>query len=84
MPVIVAEIGGDQGHYTWILTSGILANTVMTALTGELADLYDKKKLFIASMVIFIVASLLCGVATSPRCSSRSACFRGLAWACRS
>lgn len=66
MPVIVAEIGGDQGHYTWILTSGILANTVMTALTGELADLYDKKKLFIASMVIFIVASLLCGVATSP------------------
>lgn len=66
MPVIVAEIGGTQSHYTWILTSAILANTVMTALSGKLADLYDKKKLFIASMVIFIVSSLLCGLAQSP------------------
>lgn len=66
MPVIVAEIGGTQSHYTWILTSAILANTVMTALSGKLADLYDKKKLFIASMVIFIVSSLLCGIAQSP------------------
>lgn len=66
MPVIVAEIGGNQTHYTWILTSGILANTVMTALSGKLADLYDKKKLFIISMVLFILASLLCGLATSP------------------
>lgn len=66
MPVIVAEIGGTQTHFTWILTSAILANTVMTALSGKLADLYDKKKLFIASMVIFSVASLLCGLATTP------------------
>jgi len=67
MPVIVAEIGGTQSQYTWILTSAILANTVMTALSGKLADLYDKKKLFIASMVIFIVSSLLCGMAQSPQ-----------------
>ena len=67
MPVIVAEIGGNQSHYTWILTSAILANTVMTALSGKLADLYDKKKLFIASMIIFIVSSLLCGMAQSPQ-----------------
>ena len=66
MPVIVAEIGGNQSHYTWILTAGILANTVMTALTGKLADLFDKKRLFIASMLIFIVSSALCGAATSP------------------
>ncbi len=66
MPVIVAEIGGNQTHYTWILTSGILANTVMTALAGKLADLYDKKKLLIISMIMFILSSLLCGLAQTP------------------
>lgn len=66
MPVIVAEIGGSTTHYTWILTSGILANTVMTAVSGKLADLYDKKKLFIFSMVLFCIGALLCGLAWSP------------------
>lgn len=66
MPVIVAEIGGNATHYTWILTSGILANTVMTALSGKLADLYNKKTLFMISMVLFCLGSLLCGLAWSP------------------
>lgn len=79
MPVIVAEIGGNQTHYTWILTSGILANTVMTALAGKLADLYDKKKLFIISMVLFIIASLLCGLAQTPEMLIAFRVIQGLA-----
>lgn len=66
MPVIVAEIGGTTTHFAWILTSGIIANTVMTALSGKLADLYDKKTLFISSMLIFCVGSVACGFAQSP------------------
>ncbi len=63
MPVIVAEIGGTQQQYTWVLTSGILANTVTTPLAGKFADLYDKKKLFLLFISIFIAGSVLSGAA---------------------
>ncbi|MFT0847662.1 MDR family MFS transporter [Actinomycetaceae bacterium L2_0104] len=65
MPVIVAQIGGNAVQYTWIITAGILANTIVTPVAGKLADLFDKKKLFIFSMVLFATASLLSGAAQS-------------------
>ena len=57
MPVIVAQIGGNAVQYTWVITAGILANTIVTPVAGKLADLFDKKKLFIFSLVINIIAS---------------------------
>ena len=65
LPVIVGEIGGTQQQYTWIVTSMILASTAVTPIAGKLADLFDKKKLLLASMVVFIVGSILAGFATS-------------------
>ena len=61
MPVIVAQIGGNAVQYTWVITAGILANTIVTPIAGKLADLFDKKKLFIFSLILFAVASLLSG-----------------------
>lgn len=75
MPVIVADIGGTQGQYTLIITTGILANTVTTPIAGKLADLFDKKKLFIAAIAIFMAGSLLAGMATS---AAMLICFRVL------
>lgn len=66
MPVIVAEIGGNQAQYAWVMTAGMLANTVTTPIAGKLSDLFDKKRLFMAGMVIFGIGSLLCGAAWSP------------------
>ncbi|MFD1505584.1 MFS transporter [Georgenia yuyongxinii] len=65
LPVIVAEIGGTQQQYTWIVTSTILASTAATPIFGKLADLFDKKKLLVASMVIFLAGSFLAGLSTS-------------------
>ncbi len=65
MPVIVAQIGGNAVQYTWVITAGILANTIVTPIAGKLADLFDKKKLFIFSLVLFTTASLLSGAAQS-------------------
>lgn len=65
LPVIVGEIGGTQQQYTWIVTSTILASTAVTPIAGKLADLYDKKKLLLASMVVFLVGSVLAGMSTS-------------------
>lgn len=61
MPVIVAQIGGNAVQYTWVVTAGILANTITTSVIGKLADLFDKKKLFIASLILFATASILSG-----------------------
>ncbi|GAA1646724.1 MDR family MFS transporter [Georgenia ruanii] len=65
LPVIVGEIGGTQQQYTWIITSTILASTAITPIAGKLADLFDKKKLLLASMVVFIAGSILAGLSTS-------------------
>ena len=65
MPVIVAQIGGNAVQYTWVITAGILANTITTPVIGKLADLFDKKKLFIASLIILATASLLSGASQS-------------------
>ncbi len=65
MPVIVAQIGGNAVQYTWVITAGILANTIVTPIAGKLADLFDKKKLFIFSLILFATASLLSGAAQS-------------------
>ncbi|WP_226925360.1 MDR family MFS transporter [Georgenia thermotolerans] len=65
LPVIVGEIGGTQQQYTWIITSTILASTAITPIAGKLADLFDKKKLLLASMVVFIGGSILAGLSTS-------------------
>jgi EmrB/QacA subfamily drug resistance transporter len=65
LPVIVGEIGGTQQQYTWIVTSSILASTALTPIAGKLADLFDKKKLLLGSIVIFALGSLLAGLSTS-------------------
>ena len=66
MPVIVAQIGANAVQYTWVITVGILANTILTPIAGKLADLYDKKKLFIFSLALFGTASLLSGASQTP------------------
>ncbi|WP_248258553.1 MFS transporter [Georgenia sp. EYE_87] len=65
LPVIVGEIGGTQQQYTWIVTSTILASTAVTPIAGKLADLFDKKKLLLASLALFALGSLVAGMSTS-------------------
>src|ERR1700749_4878733 len=48
---------------TWVLTSYIVAAAIMTAPVGWLSARFGRKPLFIACLVGFTVASMLCGVA---------------------
>lgn len=65
MPVIAAEVGAAPNQYVWIITSAILANTVMTPIAGKLGDLFDKRRLLTVFIGIFILGSLLSGLAVS-------------------
>ena len=61
LPTIVGEIGGIA-HLSWIVTSYLLATTVVMPLYGKLGDLFGRKVVLQAAIVIFLVGSALCGI----------------------
>ncbi|MEO6827126.1 MAG: DHA2 family efflux MFS transporter permease subunit [Microbacteriaceae bacterium] len=61
LPRIIADLGGDQAAYTWVVTSTLLATTVSTPLWGKLADLVSRKILIQLSLVVFVLGSALAG-----------------------
>jgi EmrB/QacA subfamily drug resistance transporter len=64
MPRIVGELGGVD-HLSWVVTAYVLGTTVSTPLWGKLGDLYGRKTVFMTSIVLFLIGSVLCGFAQS-------------------
>lgn len=62
LPTIVSELGGLD-HLSWVVTAYLLASTAATPLWGKLGDQYGRKRLFQIAIVIFLIGSVLCGVA---------------------
>lgn len=61
LPKIIAELGGGQAGYTWVVTASLLATTVTTPIWGKFADLLNRKFLLQLSLVIFVIGSALAG-----------------------
>jgi EmrB/QacA subfamily drug resistance transporter len=64
LPRIVGDLGGIT-QYSWVFTAYMLTSTVTVPLYGKLGDVYGRKKLFLVSIVLFLIGSALCGVAQS-------------------
>src|SRR6185369_9890115 len=64
LPTIVGELGGLE-RLTWVVTSYLLAQTVVTPLYGKLGDLYGGKIVLQSAVVIFLIGSALCGLSQS-------------------
>lgn len=62
LPTIVSDLGGLE-HLSWVVTAYLLASTAATPLWGKLGDMYGRKRFFQASIVIFLLGSVLCGIA---------------------
>jgi EmrB/QacA subfamily drug resistance transporter len=62
MPRIVGELGGLT-HLSWVVTAYVLGTTVSTPIWGKIGDLYGRKNIFLISIVIFMIGSVLCGMA---------------------
>ncbi|MFG2137602.1 DHA2 family efflux MFS transporter permease subunit [Streptomyces sp. NPDC048650] len=62
LPTIVSDLGGLD-HLSWVVTAYLLAATAATPLWGKLGDQYGRKKLFQTAIVIFLIGSVLCGIA---------------------
>jgi EmrB/QacA subfamily drug resistance transporter len=62
LPTIVGDLGG-LAHISWVVTAYLLAVTAVTPLYGKLGDLYGRKVVLQAALVIFLIGSALCGLA---------------------
>ena len=62
LPTIVGDLGGLE-HISWVVTAYLLAITVVTPLYGKLGDLYGRKVVLQAALVLFLIGSALCGLA---------------------
>jgi EmrB/QacA subfamily drug resistance transporter len=64
LPTIVGDLGGLQ-HLSWVVTSYLLASTVVGPLYGKLGDIYGRKRVLQVALVLFLIGSALCGLAQS-------------------
>jgi EmrB/QacA subfamily drug resistance transporter len=64
LPTITADLGG-LNQLSWVVTGYLLASTISTPLYGKLGDLYGRKRIFQAAIVIFLAGSALCGLSES-------------------
>ncbi len=64
MPSIVGQFGGF-GHYSWVFSSFLLAQTTTTVIYGKLADVFGRKPTLIAGTALFLFGSLMCGLSWS-------------------
>lgn len=62
LPQITVDLGGT-GLYTWVVTAYLLTSTVTVPLYGRLSDIYGRKPLLLIGVIVFLVGSILCGVA---------------------
>jgi EmrB/QacA subfamily drug resistance transporter len=64
MPRIVAELG-HFSLYSWVFSSFLLMQAISTPIYGKLADLFGRKPIFLTGIVLFLMGSWLCGLASS-------------------
>jgi MFS family permease len=64
LPSIVSELRGFE-YYAWIASAYLLASVVTVPVFGRLGDYFGRKRFVLAAVIVFTVASLLCGVAPS-------------------
>jgi MFS transporter, DHA2 family, multidrug resistance protein len=65
LPKVQGTLSATQDEMGWVLTSYIVAAAITIPLTGWLASEFGRRKVFLNSIVLFTIASVLCGLATT-------------------
>jgi EmrB/QacA subfamily drug resistance transporter len=66
LPAIQRDLHFSQAHLSWVVNAFLITFGSLLLLAGRLGDLAGRKRVFLAGLTIFTVASLLCGIAPSP------------------
>ncbi len=62
---MAGSLGVNVEDVAWVITSYAIANVIIIPLTGFLAEYFGRKNYYLVSMIIFVIASYMCGAATS-------------------
>src|SRR5262245_19618141 len=54
----IGRMLGDVENLSWVVTAYLLANTAVTPLFGKLSDIYGRRRMMLAAIVIFLVGSV--------------------------
>src|SRR5205823_3411989 len=65
IPSIAGDLAVSPDQGTWVITSFGVANAISLPLTGWLTQRFGQVRLFLASVLLFVIASFLCGLAPS-------------------
>jgi EmrB/QacA subfamily drug resistance transporter len=64
MPTIVGQLGGLE-HYSWVFSAFMLTSTTFVPLYGKLSDIYGRRRIYVIAMALFLIGSVMSGLATS-------------------
>jgi len=65
LPHIAGSLSATTDQATWVLTSYLVANAIILPMTGWLGNHFGRKRVFISCIGMFILASVLCGMAVN-------------------
>src|SRR4029453_16833404 len=63
LPTIQSDLGFSQSSLAWVVNAYLIALGGLLLLAGRMGDLVGRKRIFLAGLALFTVASLLCGAA---------------------
>ncbi|HMG13118.1 MAG TPA: DHA2 family efflux MFS transporter permease subunit, partial [Gemmatimonadaceae bacterium] len=61
LPDMMGNLGASLDEIAWVSTGYILASVIIIPLTGWLGEFFGRKRYFVGSIIIFTIASFLCG-----------------------
>jgi EmrB/QacA subfamily drug resistance transporter len=64
LPAMAGELHGIE-YMSWAVSAYLLTSTASTPIYGKLSDLYGRRPLFVSAIAIFLLGSIICGVAQS-------------------
>src|SRR2546430_5943947 len=65
LPSIQRDLGFSQSGLAWVVNAYLIPFGGLLLLAGRLGDLVGRKRVFLARLAVFTVASLLCGLSGS-------------------
>jgi MFS transporter, DHA2 family, multidrug resistance protein len=78
LPHIAGSMSATTEEATWVLTSYLVANAIVLPATGWLATFFGRKRFLVTCIIIFTIASALCGAATTLPMLIVARIFQGL------
>jgi len=62
---MAGNLGASIEDIAWVITSYAIANVIIIPMTGFLAAFFGRRRYYMASIIIFTIASVFCGMSTS-------------------